>query len=657
MTTFSNFIPGVNQQNVPRTTVVGFTMLDAYGVQINTLGVTIDGYQAILNGDFVGGHRGNILSSVGKYVIGIYPKKPFLSASAKIDIDISYFDSYADSYSYSFYTVGYNPTPPEPIPPSPTRPCLDGFPFFPPNEIGLSIVIDEGTGTEATLEWREAAPHDEDNIVAYNIYYDTNRGDVFDGYPDFLVTDTDTTIGGMAPGDMHFFGVRAGEHDPNVFTTDGMELAGSEMYHYPEFALVDGYVSSTAMIVPSSTTDGFPDHGVLAIDTELIRYSSKSSVGFLVYPDGRGYEGTFVNPHYDQTKISLYVGREEQNSKVCQAVPSFQKPNYALTYALRDGYQPDGYRDGYDGYAHHDGYLRFKQEPIDSITTNGEANDDSGTFPRLDYCGTYRALSPASFMQGQCRPSYFGGAQVRLDPDGNRHLVKETNVQNHLLQREELLLESSGEPFVLLRRMWTGMRCVCFMHRREHPDARCPLCYGTGFTVGFIQFFNPRRSDRRILVRVDPASDDLRIIDKGGLEPMHEPDGWTLPFPQIKDRDILIRFNPDNTEAWRYEVQYVTRNRTFFVNTGAQKLKLKRMPKTSIIYQFPTVRDTSPTPGSIYTSVDSTGGLKSHSHQIIIPEDANLLTLNAATLESEGHNHIIYKGQVYQNLNHTHTIG
>ena len=106
MTILTNFIPAINQTNVPRTTVVNFTMLDAYDVQINTLGVKVDGYQAILNGSFVGGYNGNIYPSTGKYVVGIYPKRPtFLTAASKIDVNIEYNDGYLDSYDYSFYTI------------------------------------------------------------------------------------------------------------------------------------------------------------------------------------------------------------------------------------------------------------------------------------------------------------------------------------------------------------------------------------------------------------------------------------------------------------------------------------------------------------------------------------------------------------------------
>jgi intein/homing endonuclease len=1078
MATFTNFTPSINQTSVPRTTLVSFTILNGVdGTQINTLGVTIDGYQAILNGSFVNSYTGNIYPSTDRYVVGVYPKGPnFIRGAAQIKVRMQVLDGYnnVDSYGYSFYTDGYNTTPLEPVETGSTRVCSISFPFFPPSDLGLSIAYDEGTGTEATLEWKAAVPYDENNVIYYNIYNNTKRINVFDGYPDFIVSDTSTTIGGFAPGDTNFFGVRVAEFDPDAFTTSGMSVAGTNMHYYPNNARIDGYIGADTLIIPATTTEGFPDYGILIIDSELIRYSIKnySPARFIISATGRGYANTTAAAHYN-SEIVLYPGIEDNNTIIAQATPTFQKPNYAKTYILGDGYGYDGYRDGYDGYAYTDGYFKYKEEIIDSITTDGKNNNEAGDFPRFDYCGSWRALSPQSFMQGQCVKSYFGGAQVRIDEDGYRHSVK-TDIRTQLLQREELLLESTGEPFILIKRMWTGMRCTCFMLRREHPDARCPVCfvpgtlvntkrglvpienikvgekvltsdgsfqnvkqvmereydgylckisshtttpilttpehpfltirgehniiracgpkcnnfinngdgrnsspkllnsgnwqarvtspdgerislgtfkdkndaelniknyynmtfqpqhrldwdnaknikkddwlvckwnstikdidfieipekykkitklgmkrngiekftvdedflwmigvyiaegssgkrainfalhknesyiyerlmsifkkykfnyslrtrlnnngvsleiystslanwfpnfcgkkcylkkipeifmnlpynkltsliqgiydgdgskkyleigqtskilalqiveilhklgkqpllrfqqsksltpkgnkkklcyivswekqefhhinrkgrwdfkselltkvksnenipytgkvynlevegnhtyvieniivhncYGTGFVQGYIQFFNPRRSDRRILIRINPATDDLTIVDRGGFEPVYEPDGWTLPFPQLKDRDMLVRFNEDNTEAWRYEVLNVTRNKVLFAQSGAQLVKIKRLPKTGIIYQFPVVRDTSPYPETITTSVSSVLGIPSHFHQIVVPDGHNILTLKGATLESEGHNHIIYNGVIQSVLDHTHIL-
>jgi len=663
MAEFTQLIPSSSQEDVSRTTIISFILLDGVQpAQINTLRVTVSGVAAISNGIFVGGYSGNIAVGTNRYVVGIYPKAPtFLPRASEITIHIEVRDNLNNLIveDYSFFTAGYSPTPtPTPTPtPSYILACDPSRPFFPPTDMGLRLSKDSGVGTEVQLEWVGGHPYDENNVVFYNVYVSTSRDLVFDGYPDFFAEESGVTIGGLRPGDQYFFGVRVTEFTPSYVTTSGRVQAGLDLYRYP-LAQTDGYFNETVLFVPATSTGGFPDYGILLIGDELIRYTSKqhTPAGFIVAALGRGFAGTYAESHWSGSLIRLYGGREDGNNVVVQAVPSFQKPNLAITNVLGDGYGPDGYRDGYDGYAFHDGYLRLRQQPFDDITTSGANNDASGEFPRLDYCGTYRAKSPYSFMRGQCDRSYFGGAQIRFDADGNRHLTKESNITTQMFQREELLLETTGEPFVIVRRMWTGMRCPCVMLRREHPDARCPICFGVGFVQGYVQFFNPRRADRRILVRVDPATDDVNIVDRGGLEPAYEPSAWTMSFPAVKDRDVLIRFNPDNTEEFRYEILDVTRVRAFFTQTGAQKFRMKRFPVTDIIYQFPALRDPRPRPGAAVTSSTAAPGLKLHAHQFVVPENVNMLTYKAATLVSEGHNHIIINGIIQSVLGHTHIL-
>ncbi|MGW8179268.1 MAG: hypothetical protein ACWGQW_10985, partial [bacterium] len=543
------------------------------------------------------------------------------------------------------------------------RICDASKPEFPPTEKGLKAALDAGTGTEVNLSWNPAAPSNDNNIVYYNVYYSTNKDSVFDGQPEFLVTDTSAVVGGLCSGDTHYFGVRVSEFNPSLIVTDGLQMVGPNMYRYPSATLAADITASDS-VVPVDSTDGFPDSGVIMFDGELIVYSSLLPTGFVVY--SRGFAGTLASTHSAGETIVVYRGREDSNLNVILATPTFQKPNYALGWIKTDGYGNDGYRDGYDGcdkvydggpgannrFDGYDGYFRFRQETFDSITTDGTNNDNSGEFKRFDYCGTWRAKSPAQFMQGQCDRSYWGGIQVNAD--GYR--VKVPDVRTHMLQREELLLESSGEPFVLVRRMWTGIRCHCAMTRREHAHSRCETCFGTGFVQGYVQFFNPRRPDRRILVRVDPATDDLSIVDRGGLEPVYEPSAWTIAFPQVKDRDFLIRFTPEGIEEWRYEILNVERVRAFFAQSGAQKFKMKRIPKTDIMYQFPVLRDARPQPGAVLTSVSTGSGLNPHAHQVVLPNTVNIARVKTATLVAEGHNHIIINGVVQNVLGHTHTL-
>ena len=119
-------------------------------------------------------------------------------------------------------------------------------------------------------------------------------------------------------------------------------------------------------------------------------------------------------------------------------------------------------------------------------------------------------------------------------------------------QREEVLLETTGEPVVLIRKRRTGVTCHCFIPSREYWDERCPECLGTGIVFGWEQYFNKRRSDSRILVRFDSTQEDLKLLE-GGLNPDFLPNCWTLTVPTVKDRDLLVRFDQDNNEEFNYK--------------------------------------------------------------------------------------------------------
>ena len=674
MVTFTRLIPTPEQTGVVRTALVGFTLvLDAYGIQIGSLSVLVGGNQVILGGSFVNGYAGNIFAGINRYTVGVYPKGPsYLPGGAEIDVQISVKDSYGtdDAYGYRFFTAGFVPPLPSLPGPMTGRACLVGKPFFVSNNAGLQAALDQGTGTEAKLEWNEASPYDENDYVVYNVYLASRRVDVFEGaFPRFLVTAQEAVIGGIPPGSKRYFGLRASEVVPAVSSLSGLRQVGSDMFAYPGTTL-DGYLPSDEdTTISVSSVDWFPEYGVLEIGTELVRYLSLQQFppAFLTDATGRGYLGTVAEAHASGSAVRLWRGNEDGNTIIAETVPTFQKPNYALTYVLGDGYGPDGYRDGYDGYDNvsGDGYYFPRQVKHDDITTDGSNNDAQTNFPRFDYCGTYRRLAPVDFWQGQCVGSYFGGAQLQ-----NGQLVRSNDVLMQTLQREELMLETTGEPFVLLRRLWTGIRCSCFMMRREHPDERCPECFGVGFVGGYEQFINPRRPDGRILVRVDPASENLLIEDKGGLTPDYKPSNWTMAFPALKDRDVLVRFNAglsdlsvgsggNNYEEFRYEVLDVTRVRGFFAQSGVQKFNMQRFHKTDIVYQCVVTRDFSPYVDTLVTGVAAASGIQPHTHSVCVPHGSNLAQFNGTTsinIGSERHSHVIRNGRVLVVLGHSHTL-
>lgn len=183
-------------------------------------------------------------------------------------------------------------------------------------------------------------------------------------------------------------------------------------------------------------------------------------------------------------------------------------------------------------------------------------------------------------------------------------------------------------------------------------------CYGTKFVFGYEQYFNPRRSDGRILVRPGPADEDLKMTESG-LESELILDFWTLTVPTIKDRDIIILFDMDGNEEFRYEVLSVTRNNTVLGLQGGQKFKAQRIRKFDPAYQIRVFRDSSMFPSQLNTSIGFTTGILPHTHKITRNE-TDISNWSQTTSISRGHNHpVIYKNNILMVLSavgHTHTI-
>ena len=181
-------------------------------------------------------------------------------------------------------------------------------------------------------------------------------------------------------------------------------------------------------------------------------------------------------------------------------------------------------------------------------------------------------------------------------------------------------------------------------------------CHGSKFVVGYEQYFNPRRSDGRIMMRFSPADEDVKM-QEAGLESDMQADVWTLTVPTIKDRDILIRFDQDGNEEFRYEVLSVNRNKTISSLQGGQKLRVQRIRKFDPSYQIRAFKDTSMFPSVINTSSGSTTGIPAHSHAITINEKTTSLTqINQTTGIAFGHTHSVIDGIVQTALGHTHII-
>lgn len=358
---------------------------------------------------------------------------------------------------------------------------------------------------------------------------------------------------------------------------------------------------------------------------------------------GRGFDFTTPRMHttdgydgYDfwSPTISLFASGESSTfDRIYLCQNRFEYPNFPYTAA-------DGYR----------------QVLKDNLNTDLSSSDAQNTgFPAYDYAG-YHRTDPVQLLNGTCVGSYIGGEMGCIDQYGNVQILRGLSLQDQNNQRQEVLLSVTGRPAVLIRRVHTGIQCSCYLASSEYQDDRCPLCYGTKFVFGYEQFFDPRRSDGRILVRTGPADDGVKMYE-AGLESELDLDIWTLTVPTIHQRDVIILFDVDDNEEFRYEVGKVTRNNTIIGMEGGQKFKGIRIRKTDPAYQIRVFRNTAMFPHKLNTTLASSAGIGPHTHEIVINEKiTNITQINQTTSVVQGHNHPIINGQVMTVLGHTHNI-
>jgi len=121
-----------------------------------------------------------------------------------------------------------------------------------------------------------------------------------------------------------------------------------------------------------------------------------------------------------------------------------------------------------------------------------------------------------------------------------------------------------------------------------HPKVKsCKSCFGTGYEGGYAQYNYRRREDGRVMVMFGDTMEDLKLGSHTHLEQAYEPQCWTLPNPAIRDRDLIVRYDFNDDMEYIYEVLDVTKDKLFYRHYTRQRLKLKRMDKTDIIYTYP----------------------------------------------------------------------
>lgn len=532
--------------------------------------------------------------------------------------------------------------------------------YLNPVNVGVKEVSNIGDGTGISVKWYRAFPTQISNHIAYNIYMDVERPDIetdfFNKSPVFVSIDSklNVDIVDLVPGQMYRFAVRALEYDPDTFDFSLLPQSNN-LHYYPESPLRED-IGPTDATIPIVSVDNFPvDGGVVKIGAELIQYSSVDDVNNDLLLTNvilqRGFNDTTATLHtidgydgyvtWDPTVLFFPVDSEEQNTVVFATQDRFDYPNYAFNLV--------------------DGYRQTTQDIVNTDLTTADANNKDS--PPFDFAG-YRRTDPVALFNGECVGSYFGGQMFCADGyNGVGQQLRGISVNDANTQRQEILLSLTGESVVLVRRQWTGIRCMCVLNTRAEPDASCIKCFGSGFVVGYSQFFNDKRSDSRIVMRFEPWIDDLPMTEAGLSPEATKPSAWTLNYPAIKKRDFIVRFDKEGNEEFRYEVVGgVGRNMLFNGElAGAQKLTLQRIRKTDQLYKFRIFRDTSTMPSILTTSVVSSLGIAPHSHTIVRNEKPPS-TWNQISSITQGHSHILFWNpadgilKISEELGHSHLL-
>lgn len=459
---------------------------------------------------------------------------------------------------------------------------------------GLEAAADVGLGTVVRLTWPYASsPDDNASDIYYNIYWNTSRRDLFDA-PQGISQSNTALVPDLSPGTTYYFAVRASYFAGDWDITD-LEQLSDNLYAYPEDTIVDepdGYYFENELApLEVNSTSGFPDAGFLILGTEVVEYNSKTSISFNII-DRDVFDLGQSEDHANGVAVKLYAGVEDSNQRVFRGVPSWD--------ARRNTPQMEIPEDGYAYLQDEDGYRSFPEDILTEDHSNYQ--DENEDFTPQPFCG-YRSQNFVDLYTRNTCGTYFGGQFTDPSGDGTGLVPGPIgggiNLNEVNLQREEFLLGLTGEPFVLLQRKWTGKVCACISHRHEHPQARCPNCFGTGFEGGFDRYEHDRQirpgvanPNGLIMLRVEPYNNDLDLSAERGLTQIDQLRVWGTAIPPMKDRDILIRYISANDfsiveEEFRYEILFVNRNKTLFGLDGRQQATIKKLDQTDPAMHFP----------------------------------------------------------------------
>jgi hypothetical protein len=424
-----------------------------------------------------------------------------------------------------------------------------------------------------------------------------------------------------------------------AFGADG-DRGTTDQFGNPQIWLADGILRNNGVLSFSISEGSIP----FALNDMFDITVGGSQTGTNI--TGRGYDNTTALGH----TISGFDGYQQWSPTVEQFILG-ETSIFDRIFACQSRFEyPNFARTNLGGY---------KQITTDILSTDLSSSYDANIdFPAYDYAGWHRT-DPTQLLAGVCVGSYIFGEQGCIDGYGNYNIIRGQSLQDQNNQRQEMELSMTGRPATLIIREQTGIVCSCYLASSEYQDDRCPYCHSTKFVLGYRQYFNPRRSDGRIMVRPS-ATEEILKMTEAGLESDFPQTFWTLTVPTIKTRDIIVLYELDNPdqEEFRYEVGAVSRNIIVLAGNGAQTFKTYRIRKTDPAYQVRIINDTAMFPSKLATTMGmAVPNIGPHVHDIVINEKVTSVSqINQETSKSQGHSHQIINGVVMPVLGHDHQI-
>jgi hypothetical protein len=105
-----------------------------------------------------------------------------------------------------------------------------------------------------------------------------------------------------------------------------------------------------------------------------------------------------------------------------------------------------------------------------------------------------------------------------------------------MVQRNQYLFSTTGEPAYLMFRKWRGTPCGC-VFGTEQPKTGCKSCFETGFVGGYIGPYD--------FLFVPPDSAMSAELNEGGIKVTRASRSYLTRTPIVQNGDLIVRRNGD----------------------------------------------------------------------------------------------------------------